>query len=731
MTAGYAVACSVSLLVSVWFFSKIPIAREVSSAMGLVIFLGAWIQLGVLSVIYMLARKDITTRRRVEADLRRRTAFQKALLDNAMAIIVSVRSDGLIDAFNARAEEALGYRSDEMVGKCTPEIFHDPEEIAARAKELSAALGREIAPGIDVFFTRPRQGLTEEREWTYVRRDGSRFAVQLSVSAMRDEAGQISGFLGVAQDITRRKVQENEIRQARDAALDSAKIKAEFLANISHEIRTPMNGIIGMTSLLLNTNLQPTQREFAETIGSSADVLLTLLNDILDFSKIEAGEMRFENRPFEFERTVKSAVDLMTARASARGIGLEVLVRSGVPPVLMGDASRLRQVLTNLVGNAVKFTERGDVTTEVRPVSHSEGSITLQFEVRDTGIGISPEAQRRLFQAFVQADGSTTRRFGGTGLGLAICKQLIERMGGEIGVQSQPGSGSVFWFTATFGVNPAAIPDETHPDTFPATPGTIPTAGNAAGAVKGKKSLRILIAEDNPVNQAVTKHQLQSLGYTADLAIDGNQALAMLAAESYDAVLMDCEMPGMDGYTASREIRKNEPGPSRIPIIALTAHSLAGDREKCLAAGMNDYLSKPVQLNELRDKLLRLSPETANDEDIRLMDERLGMLREQGGDELLSELVKIFIRHTPETMRRLRDAVEQGDAAALGAAAHSLKGSCANFGAAEMQCAAAEMERIVRENRLDAAPAVLADIEEAYRKVTIRLTPLISTSESC
>ena len=652
------------------------------------------------------------------------------------------------------------------------------------------------------------------------------------LEALKDgfEAGVAERTAALTTEITERRRVEAELAAARDAALEAVRSKAQFLANMSHEIRTPMNGVVGMTTMLLDTTLSRDQREFAEIIRESGEVLLTLINDILDFSKIDAGKLTLETLDFELRETVESTLDLLAGRARAKEIALLGNVDPDVFPCLRGDAGRLRQVLLNLLTNAIKFTESGEVVLRVSHEAETINGARLRFEVRDTGIGITAEAQARLFQPFAQADGSTTRRYGGTGLGLAIARQLVEMMGGEMGVESAPGRGSRFWFTAHFekqslppsepasfltlagrrvlvvdanatnrlilrhqleaaamrpiaaqGGNEAvsalaAAGDRRGPIEFAvidlqlpdmdalalakriraAMPSThivglsslgdqwteteLRDAGFADYLVKPvrqsrlhaclaallhgqgasaesavapaamlpvssrrdghpRRTVRVLIAEDNAVNQKVALRQLESIGWSADAVADGAEAVEALRRIPYDVVLMDCQMPNLDGYEATRRIRR-EFADRPVHIIALTAHALQGDRDRCLSAGMDDYLTKPVRLHELRAALDRWRPPVPEaaapeptpasllppPEPVAVATPEppvdIALLEDAGANDLglMQELADLYFKQAGALLPGIAAALATGRSRDAAALAHKLRGSSAACG---------------------------------------------------
>ncbi|WP_425261491.1 PAS domain S-box protein [Rubrivivax sp. RP6-9] len=523
-------------------------------------------------------RADISERRRAELELRRTLAKLRSVLDAATQVaIIATQPDGTVSIFNRGAENLLGHDADEVIGRANLLQFHDPAELQARAAALCADGDRRIDGLATLVDTRV---LGDSAEWSYVRRDGRRLPVSLVVTEVRDDDGELLGYLGVAHDISARQQYELTLREAMERANQANRAKSQFLANMSHEIRTPMNAVIGLTYLLERSPLDDEQAGFVAKIKLASKSLLSNINDVLDLSKIEAAEMQIERAPFAPAALLHEVAELMAVQADAKGIDFGVDIDERLPPALEGDPTRLRQVLTNLLSNAIKFTERGSVRLQVQVVDATPGAVRLRCSVRDSGIGIAADALERLFQPFVQADTSTTRRYGGTGLGLSIVKQLSELMGGEVGVSSTPGKGSVFR---------VELPFPLCSDTVLPVVDALPADGGP-----GLTGVRVLVVDDSDINLEVARRILRLEGAAVTLARNGQQAVDRLLAtpDAVDVVLMDVQMPVLDGHDATRRIRSGL-GLKRLPVIALTAGVTVGEQARAAAAGMNDVVGKP------------------------------------------------------------------------------------------------------------------------------------------
>jgi len=499
--------------------------------------------------------------------------------------------------------------------------------------------------------------------------------------------------------------------------------KSQFLASMSHEIRTPMNGIVGMVDLLATTGLDATQQHYVRTLRSSSESLLTLLNDILDLSKVESGKVELESVDFVPREVVGDVCDLFSGPAQQKQVVLECTCAEDVPALVRGDPARLRQVLVNLVGNAVKFTDRGKIM--VRALLHGTRSeqVILRFEVRDTGIGIAADKLGRVFEVFSQGDSSTTRRYGGSGLGLAIARQLVNLMGGEIQVESQAGQGSHFWFTVRLGRVDGARVRTPEPVAPRASEHSHPHA-------------RVLLAEDNAVNQEIARNMLIRLGCGVEAVNDGLQAIEAVRRERYDLVLMDCNMPNCDGYDATVEIRRLERGRGgrHAPIVALTANVMPGDRKRCLAAGMDDYLPKPLRQEDLKTVLdrwldARAEPDMAADVaepsvtaqrqgviDARALDS-IRALQQPGGPDLVQRVTSIYLNDSPKLVGQLAEAVGRGDVQTVRSCAHSLKSSSASVGATRLAELCREMEASGRGNQVAECEQQLPALQDEFAAV--------------
>ena len=769
-------------------------------------------------------------RKAAENALEESAKRERAMIENAPDLICTINADGHFVTISAACLKICGFQPEEMIGRSYLDLVA-PED-ATQTNDLAKLIfaGEKVTNFEN--RCRHKNGTLVNLRWT----------------AHWSEKEQL--IFAVAHDITELKRSEEELQRVRDAALESARLKSEFLANMSHEIRTPMNGIIGMTGLIMKTELSEKQQVFTKNIEMSADSLLTIINDILDFSKIEAGHLRFDKIDFDLREAVELPIELLFERAQSKRIRITSQIDGKMPTQLKGDPGRLRQILTNLIGNAVKFTAQGNVAVKVQLESETKNNVIARFEITDTGIGIAAESQRKLFQPFVQGDGSTTRKYGGTGLGLAISKQLVELMGGDIGVESTLGCGSTFWFTARFekqltpakressekaislagkrvlivddnktnreilvhqtvswgmivveadsgadalnilrtsekpfdfGIMDMMMPEMDGFELARAVKSEpmlahihlilLPSYGKRGDGQKARDAgiaaylqkpvrgtqlynclltvlqeaaaaarreyrpprlitqhslrtsappkqiienaaskIHILVAEDNAINREVVLNQLEYLGYQPDIVKDGREAVEMLRKQKYDVVLMDCQMPELDGFEATAEIRQLAGESRDAVIIAMTANALEGDRESCLAAGMNDYLSKPVKTETLRQMLERWGTQAEkecfkvfrdeNENSVSSSEvfdcsvlESFRMMQKPDKPSLVNKIIELFIEGTEKNLTLLKQGSAVADPETIKRHAHGIKGSAGNIGARQMAAVCAELEQ--------------------------------------
>ncbi|HTV22799.1 MAG TPA: PAS domain S-box protein [Polyangiaceae bacterium] len=623
------------------------------------------------------------------------------IVERTTDAVLATDAEGKIRTWNSGAELLWGWSAAEIIGQplavlCAPELLEEQAAIFERMRD-----GRHVAP-YDTF------GIAKNRR---------RLPLSVSVTATRDDAGQFEGISAVVRDVTRHLELQDALQHAKSVAETASQLKSAFLANMSHEVRTPLNGVVGIVDLLRTTTLTPEQQGYVETLLEAARALRVIVDDVLDFSKIEAGRIELETVEFDVSALVRSVVEMFRGAAEDNESELRLVLPARVPLRVMGDPNRLRQVLSNLVGNAVKFTKSGGIDVRVEANDGTGTKLDISVEVEDTGVGIGAEAQALIFQPFAQADGSITRRFGGTGLGLSICRKLVDLMGGRIGFSSQLGVGSTFWLELSLERARSSGPRRR----------TLPPPTPSRADLRW----RVLVAEDNVINQKVVSAMLRGLGYHVDIAQHGREALERWQDGTYDLILMDCQMPVMSGFEAAEAIRKRElGGQTRIPIIAMTAQAYAQDRARCIEAGMDMHLAKPLTANELERALTQWLPieapppivsatiPTASSAcvDARRLDQLVSDLGE-GGHELLAELIRTFFSDFEGALARLEASAQARAWPQVANEAHRLRSSTSNLAATELSRLCTRIEECAKGTEPQASPVLIQRLRDEYPEV--------------
>ncbi len=612
---------------------------------------------------FQAVARDITDRKNAEEKIKISEEKFRSVIKNMQLGLLEVDNNKTILHAHKRFCEMTGYSKEELVGKCPLNFLFEGRKLYPKLRHPTHT---QIIEQNSVFEIQIRK------------KNGNIIWVLISESPLYNDKRKMIGSIGIYLDITERKLSEQELLHAKEIAENSQKTKEQFLANMSHEIRTPMNAIIGMTDILLENELSPDKKECADAIKLSAHNLLSIINDILDFSKIESGKILFENRPFNLEELVEGVLQTLHFTAISKSIGLDYFISYNIPKIIIGDTVRLRQILLNLVGNSIKFTEKGNVKIDIQLKEKKEDNYTLIFRVLDTGVGITKHNLSKIFDSFTQASNETTRKHGGTGLGLTIAKQLVELQGGNISAKSELGKGSCFKFLLTFKKgNDKNIPE------------FLEEQNTSYSELQG---LHILLAEDNKMNQLLAKRIFEKWNCRLEIADNGKIATEMLKGKNYDIVLMDIQMPEMDGYETTKYIRNKMSIPkSQTPIIAMTAHALIGEAEKCISVGMNDYISKPFIKKTLYEKIRQLTRKNISKSqttDLQIPEiEKENIANEngqhidltylinvsEGSNEFVEEMIDCFLTQTPEMLEDLKKYLNEKKWVELGGVAHKMK----------------------------------------------------------
>ena len=665
----------------------------------------------------------------VREALQEREVFQRSLFAAARVAIISLDLDTCFTAFNPYAERLTGYRAEEIIGQRSTNRLLLPQEVEKVSAELTQAFDRPIQAGTSLIPLLIEQG-SPPREWTFVRKDGSHVPVLLATSAMRDGTGKIVGYIAVGTDLTQIKQLEQQLRASEVRAREASEAKSSFVAAMSHEIRTPMIGVTGMLEVLSHSPLDDDQRRTIQVIQQSARSLLQIIGDILDFSKVEAGRLELSPTTISLPALLQSTVANYSGSASSKGLVLNCVVDDRVGPAHLADGLRLRQVIGNFLSNAIKFTESGMVEAALEWKGRAGDGDRLCFRITDTGIGVTPEQQARLFQPFSQAEDSTTRRFGGTGLGLVISRHLAELMEGDVSMESTPGAGTTLRLEMTL---PRGRVEDIEPELAPeAGTGFLARPLPSVAQALAERSL-ILIVDDHPTNRLVVARQLALAGYASESVEDGIKGLAAWRTGRYALILSDVHMPEMDGHEMARALRQEElrEGKPRIPVIALTAAALKGEAERCLAAGMDEFLAKPVSIPELVACLRRWLPHTvplvgemmaatplpqAHDEPTPLDGAVLDLLTGGNPNEARA-LMDDFLAATADDMQGLSGARSAGDLERLARQAHKIKGAARLVGAYPLAEAAAAAEAAAKDADWSLVLPLCADVETAVERL--------------